>query len=162
MLTERHDYDKPKDGDNIEDDVDDGFDDSSPLKHALFRFDKEHLPENAEDDDVLSALLHLDEEGSPEEVAENWKHRGNVCFRAASYRWDEALANYSNAIAQHSSNRKANSIYYANRAAVHLAKGRSFLLAMRAEQLQPLFLLKKVETHLSLLFFLFRQLSPSD
>jgi len=91
--------------------------------HSLFLYDRDHLPENVDDDYIVSALEHLEEEGSPEEVAENHKNLGNACFRSAAYRWDEAIHHYSIAISQQTSNLRANSIYFSNRAAVQLAKG---------------------------------------
>ena len=71
----------------------------------------------------LEALMNLEQEGTPEETAENWKHRGNQFFSVGEHQYVEAIACYTKAIQQNGSNTKANSIYYSNRAAVNLALG---------------------------------------
>jgi hypothetical protein len=44
------------------------------------------LPPNPEEDPYLSALINIDNEGTPEEAAENWRHRGNKDFKTGRYR----------------------------------------------------------------------------
>jgi hypothetical protein len=88
-------------------------------QHPLFL---QEIPEDPEENELVSALMHLDDEGTPEEVAENYKNRGNSEFKKGSYRWDEAIAYYTLAIQQKGTDKKANSIY-SNRAAVNFNKG---------------------------------------
>jgi tetratricopeptide (TPR) repeat protein len=89
-------------------------------KNPLFM---KEIPKNPEENELLSAMIHIDDEGTPEECAENWKHRGNYEFKTGKYRWDAAIDCYSQAINQNSSDKKAVSIYYSNRAAVNLSYG---------------------------------------
>eukprot|EP00027_Filamoeba_sp_ATCC50430_P002230 CAMPEP_0168550526 /NCGR_PEP_ID=MMETSP0413-20121227/5691_1 /TAXON_ID=136452 /ORGANISM="Filamoeba nolandi, Strain NC-AS-23-1" /LENGTH=341 /DNA_ID=CAMNT_0008581001 /DNA_START=35 /DNA_END=1060 /DNA_ORIENTATION=+ len=84
---------------------------------------KDPSKDNWEEDPILSSLKHIDDEGTIEERAENLKHHGNNEFKAHNYRWDKAIEFYTQAIQLGSSNKKAMSVYYANRAAVNLAKG---------------------------------------
>ena len=70
-----------------------------------------------------SGLNDLDNEGTPEYRAENWKDKGNSLFSKGKTKYKEALDCYSKAIQQKTDDKLANSIYYSNRAAVHLALG---------------------------------------
>ncbi|KAL4241503.1 TTC4 family protein [Abortiporus biennis] len=54
------------------------------------------LPEDAMDDPVISALQSLAHEGTPDEVADNFKDQGNDYFRGKRYR--EALGFYTQGV----------------------------------------------------------------
>ncbi|KCV70354.1 hypothetical protein H696_02681 [Fonticula alba] len=67
--------------------------------------------------DALQALLY---EGTPEEVANNFKDRGNEAFRAGSAKYATALEFYTKALETEGVPAAVASICLTNRAAVHL------------------------------------------
>jgi len=93
----------------------------SDRDHPLF-MDK--LPDNMEDHPELAALLHIDDEGTTEESAENNKDRGNKLFqKGGEDNYNKAIMEYTLAINKRGNDLKANSIYYCNRAACNLELG---------------------------------------
>jgi len=76
-----------------------------------------------ESDPIVQAMKHFDDEGTIEEQAENLKIKGNTEFKLNRYRWPRALELYDQAIAKGSSDNKALSVYYTNRAAVNVSMG---------------------------------------
>jgi len=62
----------------------------SKFDHPLF-MDK--LPDDLEDDETLLAIQNLVYEGTPREVAENFKDSGNDCFKKKEKSFIEVLLN---------------------------------------------------------------------
>eukprot|EP01117_Protostelium_nocturnum_P016226 TRINITY_DN6374_c0_g1_i1.p1 TRINITY_DN6374_c0_g1~~TRINITY_DN6374_c0_g1_i1.p1 ORF type:complete len:248 (-),score=92.89 TRINITY_DN6374_c0_g1_i1:121-864(-) len=91
--------------------------DLTNFKHPLLSDEME------DENELLQAIKNIDEEGTVEEEAENLKWRANEQFRMNKYRWDKALDLYEQAIKRGSSDTKAVSTYYSNRAAVNLSLG---------------------------------------
>ncbi|KAG0175025.1 hypothetical protein DFQ28_002340 [Apophysomyces sp. BC1034] len=77
-----------------------------------------HLPE--EDNATLSALQSLAYDGTPEEIAENFKNQGNDCFRQGKATYKDAIEYYTKAIDTDCSDKSIMEACYANRAAVNL------------------------------------------
>ncbi|CAO3627502.1 unnamed protein product [Cunninghamella echinulata] len=106
---ERH---KPEGGinlDNLEEELN---------KIPLFMSD---LPE--EENDTLAALQALAYDGTPEEIAENFKNQGNNCFKAGKAKYPDAITFYTRAIDTDCSDKKLIEACYANRAACNLELG---------------------------------------
>ncbi|KAI8381258.1 uncharacterized protein BYT42DRAFT_299116 [Radiomyces spectabilis] len=80
-----------------------------------------HLPE--EENDTLSALQSLVYDGTPEEIAENFKNQGNDCFKAGKYKYQDAITFYTRAIDTDCADKKITEACLANRAAVNLELG---------------------------------------
>ncbi|KAL0074646.1 hypothetical protein J3Q64DRAFT_1777678 [Phycomyces blakesleeanus] len=80
-----------------------------------------HLPEA--ENDTLSALQSLVYDGTPEEIAENFKNQGNDCFREGKPKYKDAVDYYTKAIETDCSDKKLMEACYANRAAVNLELG---------------------------------------
>ncbi|CAG8456752.1 8523_t:CDS:2 [Ambispora gerdemannii] len=76
------------------------------------------LPE--EENDTLAALQSLLYDGTPEEVAENFKNQGNECFKAGKTKYQDAIAFYSKAIDTTCKDEKIIEACLTNRAAVNL------------------------------------------
>ncbi|GAA5813426.1 hypothetical protein MFLAVUS_006904 [Mucor flavus] len=73
-----------------------------------------------EENDTLNALQSLAFDGTPEEVALNFKEQGNECFRAGKARYPDAIAFYSKALDTECSDTSIMEACYANRAACNL------------------------------------------
>ncbi|KAL6068517.1 Tetratricopeptide repeat protein 4 [Balamuthia mandrillaris] len=71
--------------------------------------------------DTIAALQHLIyEDETPETIAENYKQQGNEVLKQGAKFYRDAIKCYTMALEQNSPNQKNNSIYYSNRAHVHL------------------------------------------
>ncbi|KAI9254526.1 hypothetical protein BDA99DRAFT_159944 [Phascolomyces articulosus] len=79
------------------------------------------LPE--EENATLEALQSLVYDGTPEEIAENFKNQGNDCFKDGKSKYKDAIDYYTRAIDVDCSDSKINEACYANRAAVNLELG---------------------------------------
>jgi tetratricopeptide (TPR) repeat protein len=94
-----------------------------------------------ESNEHLKALQSLLYEGSPEEVAENFKNQGNECYRAGKAKYRDALYFYTRALEQKCSNDILNAVLYANRAVINLELGNfrtTIEDCLKSIQLQPL------------------------
>ncbi|KNE67409.1 hypothetical protein AMAG_11874 [Allomyces macrogynus ATCC 38327] len=80
---------------------------------------------NADVDTVpeLAALQSLIYDGTPEEIADNFKNQGNDMFRDGKHHYPHAIQYYTQGIDQKCKDAKLNSVLYANRAAVNLELG---------------------------------------
>ncbi|KAL2916570.1 HSP70/90 co-chaperone [Polyrhizophydium stewartii] len=78
------------------------------------------LTEYAEQNETLSALQSLTFDGTPEEVAENFKVQGNAAFVEGPRKYKDALTFYTRGLQAKANDDKLNSILYSNRAAVNL------------------------------------------
>ncbi|RCI05287.1 hypothetical protein CU098_007523 [Rhizopus stolonifer] len=76
------------------------------------------LPE--EENIALSALQSLAFDGSPEEIAQNFREQGNDCFRAGRARYPDAIAYYTKAIDTECKDQSIIEACLANRAACNL------------------------------------------
>ncbi|EPZ36182.1 Tetratricopeptide-like helical domain-containing protein [Rozella allomycis CSF55] len=76
------------------------------------------MPENIEDNEVLLAIQSLLYDGTPEDVASNFKRSGNEEFQLGRYA--SAAEFYSKAILQKCDKEDLNATLYANRAACNL------------------------------------------
>ncbi|KAG1053657.1 hypothetical protein G6F43_004277 [Rhizopus delemar] len=76
------------------------------------------LPE--EENDTLSALQSLVFDGTPEEVAQNFKEQGNDCFRAGKIKYKDAITFYTKAIDTECKDQKIIEACLVNRAACNL------------------------------------------
>lgn len=74
-----------------------------------------------ESDEVLSALQTMQFEGTPAEVAENFKAQGNNCYMEGKYRFQDAIVFYTKGILVKCGDNELESALYSNRAAVHLS-----------------------------------------
>ncbi|KAJ1910814.1 HSP70/90 co-chaperone [Tieghemiomyces parasiticus] len=93
------------------------------LKSPLFmqEMPKEGEVDDAEANPTLAALQSLAFEGSPTEVAQNFKNQGNDSFREGTKRgYRNAIKFYTQAIAQDCEDRELTATCYVNRAAVNL------------------------------------------
>jgi hypothetical protein len=89
--------------------------------HPLFM---DQLPDDWEHVDDLAALKHIDNEGTPEECAENEKERGNNQSKLKNFlAYARAIEHYTNALKYKCNNQKLNSQCYSNRAAMNLLLG---------------------------------------
>ncbi|CAG8565812.1 5008_t:CDS:2 [Scutellospora calospora] len=102
--------------------VDGGFERDSEVdllkqmnKVPLFMTD---LPE--EENDALAAIQSLLYEGTPEEVAENFKTQGNECFKTGKSQYQDAINFYTKALDVNCQDNKINEACLTNRAAVNL------------------------------------------
>ncbi|KAI8069975.1 hypothetical protein BC940DRAFT_236110 [Gongronella butleri] len=87
-------------------------------KVPLFMSD---LPE--EENQTLAALQSLVFDGTPEEIAENFKEQGNDCFKAGKARYADAITFYTRAIDTECKDQALIEACYANRAACNLELG---------------------------------------
>jgi hypothetical protein len=71
----------------------------------------------------LEAILSLQREESPEQVAENYKHSGNEAYQMGKHRYKDALRYYELALDQKCGNAVLNATVLSNRAQVHIALG---------------------------------------
>ncbi|KAI9102803.1 hypothetical protein DFS34DRAFT_610615 [Phlyctochytrium arcticum] len=76
-----------------------------------------------EENESLAALHSLIHDGTPEEVATNFKNQGNDCFKAGKSQYKHAYNYYTKGIAQETGDQKLNAVLYVNRAAVSLELG---------------------------------------
>ncbi|KAI9142630.1 hypothetical protein BKA69DRAFT_1027453 [Paraphysoderma sedebokerense] len=81
------------------------------------------LPTDFENNDVLSALQSLIYDGTPEEVAENFKNQGNEQVQLGKTHYNDAIHFYTLGIDQNCSDNKLNSMLHSNRAYVNLELG---------------------------------------
>eukprot|EP00727_Mastigamoeba_balamuthi_P011580 m51a1_g7044 hypothetical protein (362) ;mRNA; r:124404-125780 len=88
------------------------------LQHPLFATSvpDEMTPE-------FEALQMIAYEGTPTEIAENFRNQGNENFRRGKQWWDDALKFYGKALAAKAPEASLNSVIYLNMAAVELSKG---------------------------------------
>ncbi|KAI8146367.1 hypothetical protein BJV82DRAFT_510627 [Fennellomyces sp. T-0311] len=77
-----------------------------------------HLPD--EENETLQALQSLAYDGTPEEIAENFKNQGNDCFKHGKIKYKDAIDFYTRAIDVDCKDNKIMEACYANRAAVNL------------------------------------------
>ncbi|KAI8331901.1 hypothetical protein BC941DRAFT_359789 [Chlamydoabsidia padenii] len=80
-----------------------------------------HLPD--EENETLTALQSLVFDGTPEEIAENFKNQGNDCFKAGKLKYKDAISFYTRAIDTECKDQQIMEACYANRAAVNLELG---------------------------------------
>ncbi|RUS20323.1 hypothetical protein BC937DRAFT_95475 [Endogone sp. FLAS-F59071] len=78
------------------------------------------LPEDADDNPMLSALQSLKYDGTPEEVAENFKNQGNDSFKQGKSGYQDAVKYYTQALETNCNDVSIIEACYANRAAVNL------------------------------------------
>ena len=76
-----------------------------------------------ESNEHLKALQTLLYEGSPEEIAENFKNQGNACYRIGKTMHKDALAFYTKGLDMKCTSNALNSVLYSNRAAIQLELG---------------------------------------
>ncbi|KAI9179635.1 HSP70/90 co-chaperone [Blastocladiella emersonii ATCC 22665] len=84
------------------------------------------LPSDADDAEAnpeLAALQSLIYDGTPEEIAENFKNQGNEMYRDGPKYYTHAVQFYTKGIDQKCADAKLNSVLYSNRAAVHFEQG---------------------------------------
>ncbi|KAL7746384.1 HSP70/90 co-chaperone [Sorochytrium milnesiophthora] len=81
------------------------------------------LPEDAGDNAELAALQSLIYDGTPEEIATNFKNQGNEMFRDGKQFYKHAIQYYTQGLQQKCSDSKLNSALHSNRAAVNLELG---------------------------------------
>ncbi|KAF9547890.1 hypothetical protein EC957_007617 [Mortierella hygrophila] len=81
------------------------------------------LPEDASDNPLIQALQDLAYDGTPEEVAENFKNQGNECFKQGKKFYKDALVFYTNGLEVFCNDDKLNETLYVNRAACNLHFG---------------------------------------
>ncbi|KAI9485528.1 MAG: hypothetical protein EXX96DRAFT_545450, partial [Benjaminiella poitrasii] len=106
---------------------------AGPKKHrSQFAMDFDNLDEElskvplfmselpAEENDSLAALQSLVYDGTPEEVAQNFREQGNDCFRAGKSRYRDAIAYYTKAIETECKDQSIIEACLANRAACNL------------------------------------------
>ncbi|KAI8603512.1 hypothetical protein EDD21DRAFT_318928 [Dissophora ornata] len=81
------------------------------------------LPEDADENPLIQALQDLAYDGTPEEVAENFKNQGNDCFKQGKKFYKDALVFYTNGLEVFCKDSKLNETLYVNRAACNLHFG---------------------------------------
>ncbi|KAJ2959127.1 hypothetical protein NQZ79_g5391 [Umbelopsis isabellina] len=74
----------------------------------------------SEENDTLAALQSLAFDGTPEEIAENFKNQGNECYKKGRIGYQDAIKFYTQALDVDCQDQKLNEACYANRAAVNL------------------------------------------
>ncbi|KAF9101826.1 hypothetical protein BGX27_011321 [Mortierella sp. AM989] len=81
------------------------------------------LPKDADENPLLQALQDLAYDGTPEEVAENFKNQGNDCFKQGKKFYKDALTFYTNGLEVSCKDDKLNEALLVNRAACNLHFG---------------------------------------
>lgn len=81
------------------------------------------VPENVGEIPALAALQSLLYDGSPEEVAANFKAQGNEAYKLGAAGYADAVKFYTQGLEQKCSDAGLNALLHLNRAAVHLSKG---------------------------------------
>ncbi|KAL1915347.1 uncharacterized protein VTP21DRAFT_6805 [Calcarisporiella thermophila] len=76
------------------------------------------MPQDAEENDSLMALQSLVYDGTPEEIAENFKNQGNDCFKTRQFQ--DAIKHYTQGLEAKCSDSALNEQLYVNRAAANL------------------------------------------
>ncbi|KAJ3217412.1 hypothetical protein HDU67_007995 [Dinochytrium kinnereticum] len=76
-----------------------------------------------EDNDTLAALQSLVYDGTPDEIALNFKEQGNDCFKDGPKYYRNAIEYYSKGIAAAPDDQDLKSVLHSNRAAVNLELG---------------------------------------
>ncbi|KAJ3275858.1 hypothetical protein HDV01_006724 [Terramyces sp. JEL0728] len=87
------------------------------LSHPLFM---DSVTDDDMQKDTLAALQSLVFDGTPEEMAENFKIQGNSCFQAGKSKYKDAIDFYTKGILAKCNDKELNSVLHSNRAAVHL------------------------------------------
>ncbi|KAJ3313249.1 hypothetical protein HDV04_002233 [Boothiomyces sp. JEL0838] len=87
------------------------------LSHPLFM---DSVTDDDMQKDTLAALQSLVFDGTPEEMAENFKIQGNSCFQAGKTKYKDAIDYYTKGILAKCKDNELNSALHSNRAAVHL------------------------------------------
>ncbi|KAG0232055.1 hypothetical protein BGW42_008488 [Actinomortierella wolfii] len=80
----------------------------------------QRLTAEALENPLIQALQELAYDGTPEEVAENFKNQGNECFKQGKKYYKDALDYYTKALDVGCSDDKLNETLYVNRAACNL------------------------------------------
>eukprot|EP01104_Vermistella_antarctica_P014094 TRINITY_DN4380_c0_g1_i1.p1 TRINITY_DN4380_c0_g1~~TRINITY_DN4380_c0_g1_i1.p1 ORF type:complete len:363 (-),score=66.44 TRINITY_DN4380_c0_g1_i1:51-1139(-) len=84
----------------------------------------ENLPENCEDNPALAALQNMQyEDNSPTDMGQHFKGMGNEAFQKGPEGYRDALYLYKRALDENDPVKENVSVYYSNRAAVHLKLG---------------------------------------
>jgi hypothetical protein len=86
------------------------------LKTPFFMKTLDITPEST---DMIAALTALQMEGTPEEVATNFKNQGNECYKDGNVK--DAIIYYTKGIVANCSDKNLLSLLFSNRAAVHLS-----------------------------------------
>ncbi|KAF9899701.1 hypothetical protein BX616_002887, partial [Lobosporangium transversale] len=81
------------------------------------------LPEDADENPLIQALQDLAFDGTPEEVAENFKNQGNECFRQGTKYYKDALMYYTSGLEASCKDDRLNETLLVNRAACNLHFG---------------------------------------
>ncbi|KAF9435498.1 hypothetical protein BGZ76_006157 [Entomortierella beljakovae] len=81
------------------------------------------LPTDSDENPLLQALQDLAYDGTPEEVAENFKNQGNDMFKQGKKFYKDALLYYTNGLDVDCKDDKLNETLYVNRAACNLHFG---------------------------------------
>ncbi|KAI9312980.1 hypothetical protein BX666DRAFT_2030864 [Dichotomocladium elegans] len=76
-----------------------------------------------EENETLAALQSLMYDGTPEEIAENFKNQGNECFKEGKLKYKDAINFYTRALDTDCKDNKIREACLANRAAVNLELG---------------------------------------
>jgi tetratricopeptide (TPR) repeat protein len=87
------------------------------LNHPFFM---DSCKEDDMEQNTISALQSLVFDGTPEEMAENFKHQGNAAFKAGRVKFRDAIHFYTQGILAKANDREMNSLLHSNRAAVNL------------------------------------------
>ena len=89
------------------------------LNHPLFmdEFDPDFKMPDESFNEALKSLVF---NGTPLEIAEDSKQKGNACFAAGKTRFQDSITFYTQGIQANCENSELNSILHSNRAAVHL------------------------------------------
>ncbi|KAI8825649.1 uncharacterized protein EV422DRAFT_135244 [Fimicolochytrium jonesii] len=76
-----------------------------------------------EENETLAAIHSLIYDGTPEEIAMNFKNQGNESFKAGKREYKHAINYYTKGLEQKADNAELNATLYSNRAAVNLELG---------------------------------------
>lgn len=95
----------------VDDDIDDNI------------FLLQELPEDPTDNPDIAALQSLIYEGTPDEIAENFKDQGNECYNKGKKYYKNAIHFYTQGLQQEITDNDLKGQLYANRAAVQLQLG---------------------------------------
>jgi tetratricopeptide (TPR) repeat protein len=87
------------------------------LSHPFFM---DSCKEEDMEQETMSALQSLVFDGTPEEIAENFKEHGNACFKVGKLQYRDAIHYYTQGILAKAQDPKLNSVLHSNRAAVNL------------------------------------------
>lgn len=96
------------------------------------------LPDNLEENSALAALQALIFDGTPEEVAKNFKDQGNEAFKLGQKGYEDAIKYYSQGLEQKCSDSVLNALLHLNRAAVHISSrnyGKALVDCLKAIEL---------------------------